>query len=404
MVGAARRARPRRTPAGSTSTGRRRSARCSCRCWAGASARCVADGEITLDRTAADASRCCATSTTCSRSGPGTEDLPLDELLDRQFYRLAHWRVGDEELNYRRFFDIDTLAGVRVEDEQVFAETHAVLLALVAEGRVDGLRIDHPDGLADPRELPPPAARRHRRRLGRGREDPRGRRGAARRLAVRRHDRLRRAAPGRRRVRRPRGCRATLTNLYTGLTGEPADFAAVVEDAKRFVIEHGLQAEVAPARRGRRRRSATSTWSCATTPAAGCARRWSSCSSRSPVYRAYVVPDEPAPDGVTRRPRRPPRPSRGPGCPRTGTARSTWSWHWRSASAARGPHRDEFVVRFQQTCGPVMAKGVEDTAFYRWLRLTRAQRGRRRPGPPRRRRRTSCTRGAAASWRPGRTP
>ena len=82
---------------------------------------------------------------------PGTEDLPLAELLDRQCYRLAYWRVGDEELNYRRFFDIDTLAGVRVEDEQVFAATHAVLLALVAEGRVDGLRIDHPDGLADPR-------------------------------------------------------------------------------------------------------------------------------------------------------------------------------------------------------------------------------------------------------------
>ena len=112
----------------------------------------VADGEITLDRDRRPpASRCCATSTTCSRCGPGTEDLPLAELLDRQFYRLAHWRVGDEELNYRRFFDIDTLAGVRVEDEQVFAETHAVLLALVAEGRVHGLRIDHPDGLADPR-------------------------------------------------------------------------------------------------------------------------------------------------------------------------------------------------------------------------------------------------------------
>ena len=97
------------------------------------------------------AARCCATSTTCSRCAPAPRTCRCRSCWTAQFYRLAHWRVGDEELNYRRFFDIDTLAGVRVEDAQVFAETHAVLLALVAEGRIDGLRIDHPDGLADPR-------------------------------------------------------------------------------------------------------------------------------------------------------------------------------------------------------------------------------------------------------------
>ncbi|HEX7188346.1 MAG TPA: alpha-amylase family glycosyl hydrolase, partial [Actinomycetes bacterium] len=204
----------------------------------------VADGEITLDATG-------------HSSGepvlryfdhvfpvrPGTEDLPLDELLDRQFYRLAHWRVGDEELNYRRFFDIDTLAGLRVEDEQVFAETHAVLLALVAEGRVHGLRIDHPDGLADPRgyvmrlfgatgawivvekilegdeQLPTdwPCAGTTGYdallRIGGTFLDPAG--------------------------------KGPLTDLYSQLTGEPADFAVVVDEAKRFVVEHGLHAEVA---------------------------------------------------------------------------------------------------------------------------------------------------------------
>ena len=126
---------------------------------------------------------------------PGTEDLPLPELLDRQYYRLAHWRVGDEELNYRRFFDIDTLVGVRVEDAQVFAETpRRAARAGRTRARIDGLRIDHPDGLADPRELPAAARHGDRRRLGRGREDPRGGRGAARRLGVRRDDGLRRAA------------------------------------------------------------------------------------------------------------------------------------------------------------------------------------------------------------------
>jgi (1->4)-alpha-D-glucan 1-alpha-D-glucosylmutase len=82
---------------------------------------------------------------------PGTGSLPMAELVDRQWYRLAHWRVADEELNYRRFFDVDTLAAVRVEDPEVFEATHRLLLDLVADGSLDGLRIDHPDGLADPR-------------------------------------------------------------------------------------------------------------------------------------------------------------------------------------------------------------------------------------------------------------
>ena len=74
----------------------------------------------------------------------------LDDLLQRQSWRLAHWRAAAQDLDYRRFFDIDSLIGVRVEDPQVFADSHALVLGWVADGRVDGLRIDHPDGLADP--------------------------------------------------------------------------------------------------------------------------------------------------------------------------------------------------------------------------------------------------------------
>lgn len=80
----------------------------------------------------------------------GTEELPLPELLDAQHYRPAWWRLGRTELNYRRFFTISELIGVRVEDPEVFAATHAKILELVRDGVVDGLRIDHPDGLADP--------------------------------------------------------------------------------------------------------------------------------------------------------------------------------------------------------------------------------------------------------------
>ncbi len=74
----------------------------------------------------------------------------LDALLDRQHYRLAFWRAASRDLGYRRFFDIDSLIGLRMEDQRVFAETHELPLRWLTEGRIDGLRIDHPDGMRDP--------------------------------------------------------------------------------------------------------------------------------------------------------------------------------------------------------------------------------------------------------------
>lgn len=75
---------------------------------------------------------------------------PLDRLLDAQPYRLAYWRVATDEINYRRFFDINDMVAVRIEDPGVFADVHRLALELVGEGKVTGLRIDHPDGLWDP--------------------------------------------------------------------------------------------------------------------------------------------------------------------------------------------------------------------------------------------------------------
>ncbi|HSX95807.1 MAG TPA: alpha-amylase family glycosyl hydrolase, partial [Streptomyces sp.] len=80
----------------------------------------------------------------------GTEKLPLPRLLDAQWYRPVWWRLARTELNYRRFFSISELIGVRVEEPDVFDATHATILRLMEEGVVDGLRVDHPDGLADP--------------------------------------------------------------------------------------------------------------------------------------------------------------------------------------------------------------------------------------------------------------
>jgi (1->4)-alpha-D-glucan 1-alpha-D-glucosylmutase len=83
-------------------------------------------------------------------AGTNADRDALDRLLSAQPYRLAHWRVAARDLGYRRFFDVDELAGLRAEDPSVFAETHRRILAWVADGRVQGLRIDHPDGLWDP--------------------------------------------------------------------------------------------------------------------------------------------------------------------------------------------------------------------------------------------------------------
>ena len=151
---------------------------------------------------------------------PAAEDgrARLHRLLERQHYRLAWWGTAGDEINWRRFFDINGLAGLRIERSEVFEATHATLFRLYAEGLIDGMRVDHVDGLTDPpRLLPPPArpaggadrrtpARRARcATLYRGGENPRRRRGNADRLGRGRHQRLRLHEPGQRRAARPGG-------------------------------------------------------------------------------------------------------------------------------------------------------------------------------------------------------
>ena len=121
----------------------------------------------------------------------------LHELLETQSYRLSYWRTASHEINYRRFFDVNTLAGLRVEDPLVFASTHELVGELLAEGRVQGVRVDHPDGLFDPakyfrmlQDLRAEQDRQRRRALRRCREDPRDRRGAAGEMGRCRHHRL----------------------------------------------------------------------------------------------------------------------------------------------------------------------------------------------------------------------
>jgi (1->4)-alpha-D-glucan 1-alpha-D-glucosylmutase len=83
----------------------------------------------------------------------------LEALLAHQAYRLSYWRVATDEINYRRFFDINQLAAIRVEEPEVFEAVHGVVLRLLGTGQVTGLRIDHPDGLFDPVIFSRPAVR-----------------------------------------------------------------------------------------------------------------------------------------------------------------------------------------------------------------------------------------------------
>jgi (1->4)-alpha-D-glucan 1-alpha-D-glucosylmutase len=80
----------------------------------------------------------------------GSETGELHALLEKQVYRLAYWRVAGDEINYRRFFDINDLAGLRIEDDKVFDATHRLILSQLEQGKIQGLRIDHADGLYDP--------------------------------------------------------------------------------------------------------------------------------------------------------------------------------------------------------------------------------------------------------------
>src|SRR3954447_9599602 len=322
----------------------------------------LASGEITLDRSTSEPVLRYHEHVWPVR--PGTEDLPLAELVDAQHYRLAYWRVGDEELNYRRFFDVDTLAAIRVEDPQVFAESHALLVALVHEGKIEGLRIDHPDGLADPRGyLRHLAAATGRtwvvvEKILEGDEalpadwECSGTTGYD---ALRQGDGL---------FIDPNGF-VELLSLHASLT-DGASFEEVAHTAKRDVAKHLLQAEVQRLievvaaigvedirLRDHSKRSL--------------GRALTELLAAMPVYRAYVVPGDDVPAeaiDVLHRARLLAL-DRAPDA-----AEELDALHDLALGRlGRSPRKDEFVVRFQQTCGPVMAKGVEDTAFYRWYPL-----------------------------------
>lgn len=297
---------------------------------------------------------------------PGTDDgrMPLGSVLEQQHYRLASWREGATRLNYRRFFDVTSLIGVRVEDPAVFAATHAVVTAAVRDGQVDGVRIDHPDGLADPAG--------YLERLS-GATD-----GA---WTV-----VEKILEGEERLPADWACAGTtgydalmrvggvfvdpagrepLDSLSAELLREEQDLGAMVVEAKRHVVDHVLVAEVERLLRlvGRALPGLDLV------QARGAVEALLVGMDR---YRVYVRPGQAAAGDAAIALAS--AASRGARASRDALDASVVEAVidlalGQAAGVVDGEAQRDFVVRFQQTCGPVMAKAVEDTAFYRHVRL-----------------------------------
>ncbi|MGR8007453.1 malto-oligosyltrehalose synthase [Streptomyces hypolithicus] len=315
----------------------------------------------------------------------GTEKLPLPELLDAQWYRLTWWRLARTELNYRRFFTISDLIGVRVEDPDVFAASHAKILELVRDEVVQGLRIDHPDGLADPGD--------YLRRLA---EAVEGRWTVVEKILTGPEQ-----LPADWPVAGTTGYDALyrIDALFTDpdgaseLTSRYRDFARPAEDrggsweatvrrSAYKVLTHELAAETAFLVR-------TAERVCAADPALRDFAPWALRTAvrellvRVPVYRPYVTAGGPCPESAQAAV--PPAAVRqvkaGFAVPEEAAVVDVV----RDLALGRlgpGPDQAAFCARFAQTASALHAKSVEDTAFYRYVPLVSANEVGGDPGAP----------------------
>ena len=322
------------------------------------------------------------------RAYDGSTELGRDHLhrlLDRQNFRLAWWRAASDEINWRRFFDVNSLAGLRVENPAVFEATHATIFTLYAAGLIDGLRIDHVDGLADPRGY----CRKLRRRMeALSAQRPAGLPEGPPVIWVEKilatHERLATdwlidgttgydfmndvAA-----VLHDQAGEAEITRIWTEATGRTGVFEEEVIPARRQILRESLSSELyatsVALHRIARRDLVTRDY---TLTAIG--RTLTELLAHFRVYRIYAGPggmgeaDTHAMDWALAGARR--------------TVRATDRGllelvaGWLSGADLRhlpaGSRRQErlrAMVRFQQLSSPTAAKSVEDTSFYRYGRL-----------------------------------
>jgi (1->4)-alpha-D-glucan 1-alpha-D-glucosylmutase len=315
---------------------------------------------------------------------------PLHQLLEDQVYRLAYWRVASSEINYRRFFDINQLAGLRMERGETFEATHRLLLRLIAEGKVQGVRLDHIDGMYDPRGYCQRLLSRVRDVLAESREgnapDPDPRAGQPIYLLVEKilawHENLRDDLP----VAGTTGYE--FMNLVNGLFVDPAaerilnatyhrfidqepEFDQIVLAAKQQTLRYSLNSELHVL--GHEfHRLAQESWTTRDFTLTGLREALTDIITRFPVYRTYITEEGAQPqdrrdlDWAVSKARQ-----------ETALVDHTVFEFLHAALSTdlvgtRGYERADVIataMHFQQLTGPVMAKSLEDTAFYRYHRL-----------------------------------
>lgn len=292
------------------------------------------------------------------------EEMDLAELLERQHYELAWWRAANDDLHWRRFFTITELAGLRVEDPQVFEETHALYFRLWEEGLIHGVRIDHVDGLTDPatylkrlRQRLPGAYIVVEKILAADEEMPgewpvEGTSGYdfMEEVAALLHD--------------PAG-EAALTEHWARISGRPADFEAEEFEARRDMLAWEFEGQLGACVDAFAALAASAPETEAYT--SGMLRR----AIRTmlwvfPVYRTYG-PDAP-PEDARVRARVRERAARHAPPGEMEVIDLVLAWLAGEGPGER-PLLAEAVRRFQQLSAPIAAKAVEDTAFYRYGRL-----------------------------------
>jgi (1->4)-alpha-D-glucan 1-alpha-D-glucosylmutase len=303
----------------------------------------------------------------------------LHELLERQHYRLAWWRLANDAINWRRFFDINELAALRVEDDEVFEAVHAAVLRLYADGVIDGLRIDHIDGLSQPeaycRKLrarlnaldekrpahaqPGPAYLVVEKILARDEALPKtwltdGTTGYdfMDQVSALQHD--------------PAG-EQPLTELWHCVSGRPADFASEEELARRQILEQSFSAQRDSVVESlyALAQSSLVTRDCSR---AAIRRALTEILAHFSVYRIYARVDHASPldRAILARAVGRARQTCLPGDQWLVTTLGAWLSGERFALDVL---QNRALARFQQLSAPLCAKAVEDTAFYRYGRL-----------------------------------
>lgn len=292
----------------------------------------------------------------------------LHRLLDAQAYRLAYWRVATEEINYRRFFNINDLAGLRMELPQLFEETHRLVFALIERSEVQGLRIDHIDGLFDPGAYCEALQRRFAEPLYILVEK-----------ILARHEGLPdwpiAGSTGYDFVNQalalfvdPAG-EAAMTRLYRQLTARDEDFDDILDACKRRIMRVNLASEMNVLAR-RFHRLSMSEWRTRDFTLNGMLAALEEVVAAFPVYRTYV-----SERGVSVDDRRHIEWAIGQAKQRHRPDDTTiFDFVHRViiGDCAGHPHPEEVqrtAMHFQQVTGPVLAKACEDTAFYRYFRL-----------------------------------